>query len=73
MELIGWLATILIIVSFMQKDILILRKLSLLGAILWIAYGLISEAWSIVFLNSIICIIQLYWIAKNKLKPKKKS
>lgn len=64
-EIIGWIATVFIIISFLQKDILKLRLFSLLGAILWIIYGLLLNGTSIVFLNVIIVLIQLYWFFKK--------
>lgn len=64
-EIIGWIATVFIIISFLQKDILKLRLFSLVGAILWIIYGLLLNGTSIVFLNVIIVLIQLYWFFKK--------
>jgi hypothetical protein len=49
MEIIGWIATVFIIISFLQKDMIKLRLFSLVGAILWTLYGLIGQTWSIVF------------------------
>lgn len=72
MEIIGWIATIFIIISFLQKDMLRLRLLSLLGAFLWTAYGLLGQSWSIVFLNVVIAFIQIFWISKLKSGDKKK-
>lgn len=73
MEIIGWIATVFIIISFLQKDIIKLRLFSLVGAILWTLYGLIGQSWSIVFLNIVITIIQVFWIAKLKYDKNKKS
>jgi hypothetical protein len=74
MEIIGWIATVFIIISFLQKDIIKLRLFSLVGAILWTLYGLIGQSWSIVFLNIMITLIQVFWIAKLiKIKNKKPS
>lgn len=71
MEIIGWLATLFVIISFLQKDIFKLRLFSLVGALLWSLYGFILSSWSIVFLNIVITIIQVFWIVK--LVNKKKS
>jgi hypothetical protein len=74
MEIIGWIATVFIIISFLQKDIIKLRLFSLVGAILWTLYGLIGQSWSIVFLNIMITLIQVFWIAKLiRIKNKKPS
>jgi hypothetical protein len=74
MEIIGWIATVFIIISFIQKDIIKLRVFSLVGALLWAVYGLIGQSWSIVFLNVMIILIQIFWIVKLiRLKNKKPS
>jgi hypothetical protein len=74
MEIIGWIATVFIVISFLQKDIIKLRLFSLVGAILWTLYGLIGQSWSIVFLNIMITLIQVFWIAKLiRIKNKKPS
>jgi hypothetical protein len=74
MEIIGWIATVFIIISFLQKDIIKLRLFSLVGAILWTLYGLIGQSWSIVFLNVMIILIQVFWIVKLiRIKNKKPS
>lgn len=70
-EILGWIATLIIIVSFIQKDIFKLRLYSLFGAIFWIIYGFLLESYSIIFLNFIICIIQTYWLLKLYKKTSK--
>lgn len=67
LEVIGWIATVFIILSFIQKDMLRLRLLSLVGALFWTAYGLLLGSWSIVFLNVVVGIIQVYWVRKIRL------
>ena len=72
-ELIGWIATVMVILSFIQKDILKLRIISLIGSLLWLGYGLLLESYSIIFLNTVIMFIQIYWIHKIKKKTKTKD
>lgn len=67
LEVIGWIATVFIILSFIQRDMFRLRLLSLVGALFWTMYGLISGSWSIVFLNVVVSIIQMYWVFKIRL------
>lgn len=73
LEAIGWIATVFIILSFIQKDMLRLRLLSLVGALFWTAYGLILGSWSIVFLNVVVGIIQVYWVRKIRLEKAKRD
>jgi len=65
-ELIGWIATVFIILSFIQKDIKKLRILSLVGAFIWIIYGVLNEGYSVIFLNFVIILIQIWWLIKLK-------
>jgi hypothetical protein len=64
-EIIGWIATLFIILSFIQNDIIKLRLFSLVGAIIWTIYGILIESSSVIFLNIVITIIQIYWILKK--------
>jgi hypothetical protein len=65
-ELIGWIATVFIILSFIQKDFKKLRILSLVGAFIWIIYGVLNEGYSVIFLNFVIILIQIWWLIKLK-------
>ena len=65
-EILGWVATMIIIGSFLVNDIKILRTLNLLGAFLWSIYGFISMIPSIIFLNIVISGIQVYKLYKLK-------
>ena len=67
-EILGWVATLVIIVSFLVNDIKTLRTFSLIGAILWVIYGFAIQSSSIVFLNLVIVGIQIYKLYKIKLK-----
>ena len=67
-EILGWVATLVIIVSFLVNDIKTLRTFSLIGAILWVIYGFVIQSSSIIFLNLVIIGIQIYKLYKIKLK-----
>ena len=67
-EILGWVATLIIIVSFLVNDIKTLRTVSLIGAILWVIYAFVIQSSSIVFLNLVIVGIQIYKLYKIKLK-----
>ena len=67
-EILGWVATLIIIVSFLVNDIKTLRTFSLIGAILWVIYAFVIQSSSIVFLNLVIVGIQIYKLYKIKLK-----
>ena len=67
-EILGWVATLVIIVSFLVNDIKTLRTFSLIGACMWVIYGFAIQSSSIVFLNLVIVGIQVYKLYKIKLK-----
>ena len=61
-DTIGWIATFFVIVSFLIDNILWLRVVNLIGASLWLAYGIVDLSYSIIFLNVVIVSIQIFKI-----------
>ena len=61
-DLIGWSATTFVIVSFLINNMLWLRFVNLIGAILWLFYCIIDLSYSIIFLNVVIVSIQIFKI-----------
>lgn len=71
LEIISWVATGLIIVSFLIDDILWLRAVSMLGAMLWFVYAVFTNQPSLLVLNGVLIVIQIWKILgliKNKNK-----
>jgi|TARA_B100001057_G_scaffold121415_1_gene120156 hypothetical protein len=71
LEIVGWVATFVVIGSFLVNDMLKLRSINLVGATLWLIYGIIASSYSIMFLNIVVMSIQIFKISKL-LKEKKK-
>ena len=63
LNIVGWAATIFIIISFLINNMLWLRIINMVGATLWLTYGIIDTSYSIIFLNVIIVSIQFYKIS----------
>ena len=63
LNIVGWAATIFIIISFLINNMLWLRIINMIGAALWLTYGIIDTSYSIIFLNVIIVSIQFYKIS----------
>ncbi len=61
-ELIGYVASALVIVSLMMTSVLRLRLISLVGAVAWFIYGLLLNAPPIYITNSIIIAINVYYL-----------
>ncbi len=63
LDIIGWAAAIFVIISFLINNMLWLRIINMVGAALWLTYGIIDTSYSIIFLNVIIVSIQFYKIS----------
>lgn len=59
LEIVGWIATFVVIGSFLINDMLKLRSVNLVGATLWLIYGIIAGSFSIMFLNIVVMCIQV--------------
>ena len=69
LEIVGWIATFVVIGSFLINDMLKLRSVNLVGATLWLIYGIIAGSFSIMCLNIVVMCIQVFKIRqllKNK-------
>lgn len=62
LEIVGWVATFVVIGSFLINDMLKLRSVNLVGATLWLVYGVIAGSFSIIFLNIVVMSIQIFKI-----------
>jgi len=66
MEILGIIASILVLISFLFKKEKQIRTINIFGAIMFVIYGLLINAFSVWLLNGILVIIHLYYINKNK-------
>lgn len=64
MEIIGILGTMFIIIAFILNGELKIRIFDLIGAILFVIYGITISSFSTILLNTILIIIQVYKIYK---------
>ena len=71
LDIVGWVATAFIIISFLINNILWLRAVNLIGALLWMSYGIIDFSYSIIFLNFVVVSIQIFKIFSLLQKSKK--
>ncbi len=63
-EILGILASVLIICAFMFKDIKIIRILDAFGAALYILYGVLIGSFPNILLNVVLVLIQIYHLIK---------
>tara|TARA_A100001011_G_scaffold363698_1_gene413808 strand:- start:237 stop:464 length:228 start_codon:yes stop_codon:yes gene_type:complete len=72
LELIGWIGNVFVVISFLNNDTLKLRSYNLVGASLWLVYGIMAGSFSIIFLNVVVISIQIVKITQI-LRERKKS
>ena len=61
-EYIGYLASLLVLVSFLMKNMVRLRWLNTLGCMVFIAYGLLLQSIPIIITNAAIVVIHSYYL-----------
>ncbi len=67
-EWIGYLASLIILISYITKNITTLRVIGTVGCVLFVMYGVIIESWPLVITNGTIVFINLYYIFIKKKK-----
>ncbi|MBP3853054.1 MAG: YgjV family protein [Erysipelotrichaceae bacterium] len=65
-EILGIVATIFIIVAFLMDGELKIRLLDLVGAVLFFVYGYMIRSFSVMLLNGLLVLIQIYKIYQLK-------
>jgi len=65
-EVLGWIATAVVVCSFGIQDQRKLRIINMSGSILWIGYGFLKQDNPIIFVNISIIVMHTYWFIKNK-------
>lgn len=65
-DVLGWIATAVVVGSFAIQDVIKLRIINMIGSILWIAYGFLKQDNPIIFVNISIIIMHTYWFIKNR-------
>lgn len=65
-ECLGYLASIAIMVSFLMKNIITLRIINSIGALLFIIYGiLLSNSLPIIVTNTFVIGVNFYYLIKH--------
>ena len=70
-DLFGYSATFVLMISFTMKNIFSLRIINSIACLLFIAYGfLLSVSWPIIISNAFIFLINIYYVLKKNKKIK---
>lgn len=64
LEWIGYLASVIVLVSLLMSSIIKLRWINLLGSLLFATYGFLIGAYPVGILNIFTCIINIYYLVK---------
>ncbi|MBL4746931.1 MAG: uroporphyrinogen decarboxylase [Flavobacteriaceae bacterium] len=65
-EWVGYLASLILILSFTRKNVNHLRIINSLGAILFVAYGfMLATSWPIIITNVFILLLNIYYLTKK--------
>lgn len=65
-EWIGYIASIVLIISFMMKNVNTLRIVNSVGALLFVVYGImLTISWPIIITNSFILVLNIYYLTKK--------
>ncbi len=65
-EWIGHMASVVVLSSFLMKDMLKLRIVNMSGAIIFLAYGILIHSWPVITTNSVIFFIHVYYLLIKK-------
>jgi uncharacterized protein with PQ loop repeat len=71
-KIIGFIATIITIISFTFKDILTIRIVNVLGSFVWLVYGFYTKDHPVILVNLSVIIIQIwgiFFLVKDKIFP----
>ena len=62
-EYVGYLASLLVLISFLMKNLSTLRIINSIGAILFVVYGImLAISWPIIITNAFILMANIYYL-----------
>ena len=65
-EWVGYLASLVLMISFLMKNINTLRIINSIGAILFVVYGImLVTSWPIIITNTFILGVNVYYLTKH--------
>lgn len=64
LEVIGWIGSVLVVVSLTQSQVLRFRWMNLTGSVVATFYNAVIEVWPFAAMNGAIAIINIYWLLR---------
>ncbi|SHO54942.1 YgjV family protein [Vibrio quintilis] len=68
-EIFGYIASMLVALSFTMKDITRLRIVNCVGCLLFTGYGIMIDSWPVILTNGFIAGVNICYLAKSRLCP----
>ena len=65
-EIIGYLASAFVLLSFVMKEMTKLRIVNIVGCGFFIAYGVLLVSWPIIITNVAIVCVNVFYLAKGQ-------
>ncbi|MEG9328059.1 inner membrane protein [Salinimicrobium catena] len=65
-EWIGYLASLVLLLSFLMRNITTLRYINSMGCFLFVIYGVLLGSWPIAITNGAIILINIYYLFINR-------
>jgi predicted membrane protein len=72
-EIIGYIASVLVLLSFVMREIRWIRIISIVSCLFWIAYGLMIDALPIWMLNAALIFIHIFFLLSTNSTKKKRA
>lgn len=64
-EILGTIASVIVLISFIMKGERNIRLVNIIGAICFVVYGIMINAFSVWFLNGALTLIHIYKLLKK--------
>ena len=66
MEVLGTIASLVVLISFLFDNLQKIRIINIIGCVLFIVYGLSISSFSVILLNGGLLLIHIYYLLRNK-------
>lgn len=63
-EIVGWIGSLVLVISLLQTRVVRLRIINLLGSLILLIYNAVIMVWPMVGLNTVLVLINLYFLYK---------
>jgi hypothetical protein len=68
-ELLGWTATVVFVISYFCRRAEVLRRVQMAGAAMWVVYGLLVQAAPVVAANLLVLVAAAWTAARSPAIP----